>query len=135
VYVDEKRLLPGGDCDRSDKIVADPSRVAAAMKSFGGLSNSIGGDGKEPNVTQACMRPCAPDAMPILGPVDGISNAYMATAHNCWGILWSPVTGEIISQLITRGRNRHRHSTVFADAVHGARKQRARAQDARRIRR
>lgn len=103
VYVDEKRLLPGGDCDRSDKIVADPSRVAAAMKSFGGLSNSIGGDGKEPNVTQACMRPCAPDAMPILGPVDGISNAYMATAHNCWGILWSPVTGEIISQLITRG--------------------------------
>ena len=44
VYVDEKRLLLGGDCDRSDKIVADPSRVASAMKSFGGLSNSIGGD-------------------------------------------------------------------------------------------
>lgn len=103
-YIDEKRLLPGGDCDRSDKITPDPSRVAAAMRSFGGLSKSIGGDGKEPIVTQACMRPCAPDALPILGPVDGIQNAYMATAHNCWGILWAPVTGEIIQQLIVKGK-------------------------------
>lgn len=105
VYVDEKRLLPGGDCDRSDKIVEDPSRVAAAMRSFSGMSKSIGGGDKQPHTTQACMRPCAPDAIPILGPVDGIEGAYMATAHNCWGILWSPVTGEIITQLITRGKS------------------------------
>ena len=108
VYVDETGLLPGGECDRSDKITADPRRVQAAMRSFGGLSRSIGGGGgdlKEPMVTQACMRPCAPDALPILGPIDGIQNAYLATAHNCWGILWSPVTGEIISQLITEGKS------------------------------
>jgi glycine/D-amino acid oxidase-like deaminating enzyme len=37
--------------------------------------------------------------------VDGIEGAYMATAHNCWGILWSPVTGEIITQLITQGKS------------------------------
>jgi len=104
-YIDEAGLLPGGDCDRSDKITADPSRVAAAMRSFGGMSKSIGGEGKEPLVTQACMRPCAPDALPILGPIDGVANAYMATAHNCWGILWSPVTGEIITQLITQGKS------------------------------
>ena len=104
-YIDEERLLPGGDCDRSEKIVEDPSRVAAAMRSFGGMSRSIGGDGKAPLVTQACMRPCAPDALPILGPVDGIENAYMATAGNCWGILWSPVAGEIIADLITKGKS------------------------------
>ena len=104
-YINEERLLPGGDCDRSDKITEDPSRVAAAMRSFGGMSQSIGGDGKKPLVTQACMRPCAPDALPILGPVDGISNAYMATAGNCWGILWSPVAGEIIADLITKGKS------------------------------
>lgn len=105
IYVDEARLLPGGDCDRSDKIVEDPSRVAAAMRSFGGMSNSIGGGDKKPVLTQACMRPCAPDALPILGAVDGVRGAYMATAHNCWGILWSPVTGEIITQLITQGKS------------------------------
>ena len=104
-YVDESRLLPNGDCDRSDKITPDDKRVAAAMQSFGVMLKSIAGDGKKPMVTQACMRPCAPDALPILGPVDGIENAYMATAHNCWGILWSPVTGEIITQLITQGKS------------------------------
>ena len=119
-YINEERLLPGGDCDRSDKITEDPSRVAAAMRSFGGMSQSIGGDGKKPLVTQACMRPCAPDALPILGPVDGISNAYMATAGNCWGILWSPVAGEIIADLITKGKSAI-NIKPFSPTLHAAR--------------
>jgi glycine/D-amino acid oxidase-like deaminating enzyme len=104
-YVNEARLLPGGDCDRADAIQADISRVRAAMSSFGELSRSVGGGGKEPVVTQACMRPCAPDALPMIGPITGVEGAYMACAHNCWGILWSPVTGEIITNLITEGKS------------------------------
>ena len=46
------------------------------------------------------MRPCPPDALPILGRVPGVEGAYMACGHNCWGILWAPVTGKIVSELV-----------------------------------
>jgi glycine/D-amino acid oxidase-like deaminating enzyme len=25
--------------------------------------------------------------------------AFMACGHNCWGILWAPVTGQIVSEV------------------------------------
>lgn len=34
---------------------------------------------------QACMRPCAPDALPIIGRVPGHDNVYLNCGHNCWG--------------------------------------------------
>ena len=49
------------------------------------------------------MRPCAPDAMPVLGLVPGTANVVCAYGHNCWGILWAPVTGLLISELIADG--------------------------------
>jgi glycine/D-amino acid oxidase-like deaminating enzyme len=49
------------------------SRVAAASKSFKGLSASVGKDG--PRHFQTCMRPCPPDALPILGGVPGVVGA------------------------------------------------------------
>lgn len=33
-YVDEARLLPGGDLDRAEVVEPDPKRVAAAAASF-----------------------------------------------------------------------------------------------------
>ncbi|EEH51267.1 uncharacterized protein MICPUCDRAFT_54289 [Micromonas pusilla CCMP1545] len=103
-YVDETRLLPGGDLDRADVVTPDPSRVAAGAKSFAGLSASVGAGG--PRKTQSCMRPCPPDALPILGAVPGVDGAYMACGHNCWGILWAPVTGRIVSELVVDGKSR-----------------------------
>ena len=82
----------------------DPSRVAAGAKSFAGLSASVGAGG--PRKTQSCMRPCPPDALPILGAVPGVDGAYMACGHNCWGILWAPVTGRIVSELVVDGKSR-----------------------------
>ena len=41
-----------------------------------GLSASVGNDG--PRRFQSCMRPCPPDALPILGGVPGVEGAYMA---------------------------------------------------------
>lgn len=100
-YVDESRLLPGGDLDRADVVEPDPARVAAASASFKGLSASVGKDG--PRRFQSCMRPCPPDALPFLGRVPGVQGAYLACGHNCWGILWAPVTGKIISELVVDG--------------------------------
>ena len=41
--------------------------------------------------------------MPVLGLVPGTANVVCAYGHNCWGILWAPVTGLLISELIADG--------------------------------
>ena len=81
---------------------ADPARVKAATDSFSTMSKRLAG---EPDVTQACMRPCPPDAMPYMGAVPGVSGAYMSAGHNCWGILWAPVSGLAMSQLLVDGKS------------------------------
>ena len=75
--------------------------VAAAVASFQGMAPFA--RGQTPKIEQACMRPCAPDAMPVLGLVPGTANVVCAYGHNCWGILWAPVTGLLISELIADG--------------------------------
>ena len=35
--------------------------------------------------------------------VAGFSNGYMSAGHNCWGILWAPVSGKAMSELILDG--------------------------------
>eukprot|EP00195_Chlamydomonas_chlamydogama_P013559 CAMPEP_0202891534 /NCGR_PEP_ID=MMETSP1392-20130828/1578_1 /ASSEMBLY_ACC=CAM_ASM_000868 /TAXON_ID=225041 /ORGANISM="Chlamydomonas chlamydogama, Strain SAG 11-48b" /LENGTH=400 /DNA_ID=CAMNT_0049575319 /DNA_START=116 /DNA_END=1318 /DNA_ORIENTATION=+ len=101
-YVSGARLRAQGDCASPELISADPRRVAAASKSFSDLS-SQGAAG--PEVQQSCMRPCAPDAMPIMGRVPNVQGAYLACGHNCWGILWAPVTGLAMSELVVDGRS------------------------------
>mmetsp|Transcript_64055 Transcript_64055/g.101183 ORF Transcript_64055/g.101183 Transcript_64055/m.101183 type:complete len:90 (+) Transcript_64055:3-272(+) len=50
------------------------------------------------------MRPCPPDAMPIMGKVGHIKGAYISAGHNCWGILWAPISGKSMSELIIDGK-------------------------------
>ena len=100
-YVDETRLLPGGDLESAAKVTTDQSRVAAASKSFAGLSKSVGAGG--PRKTQTCMRPCAPDALPVIGAVPGYEGAFINCAHNCWGILWAPASAKALAELILDG--------------------------------
>ena len=102
-YVEAERLAPGGDCESADLILADPSRVQAAWDAFKSMSPTIGSSA--PILSQACMRPCAPDALPMIGYVPNVDGAIIASAHNCWGILWSPITGQIVSELILEGES------------------------------
>ena len=84
-YVRGARLREGGDLQDASMMAANPARVAAARASFEGLAPSVA-VGQAPMLEQACMRPCAPDAMPLLGLVRGTSNVVLACGHNCWGI-------------------------------------------------
>ena len=95
------RLREGGDLQDATKMAANPARVDAAIKSFSGMAPFA--RGMRPTKTQACMRPCAPDALPLLGVVQGTTNVVLATGHNCWGILWAPITGKLVSELIADG--------------------------------
>ena len=99
--MDETRLMPGGDLDSASKVTTDVSRVRAASASFKKLSESVGGKG--PRKTQTCMRPCAPDALPVIGAVPGYEGAFINCAHNCWGILWAPASGKALAERILDG--------------------------------
>ncbi|CAE7410178.1 TDA3, partial [Symbiodinium sp. CCMP2456] len=99
-------------------VEADPARANAAKMAFSEMSKKLGG---EPDVVQACMRPCPPDALPIMGKVPHVRGAYISAGHNCWGILWAPVSGLAMSELIIDGQAscvdlRHFRPSRFANA-------------------
>ena len=102
-YVSGSRLREGGDCEHQGLIKANPKRVGAARDSFALLSSLS--KGKEPTVQQACMRPCAPDAIPIMGQVPGVEGAFISAGHNCWGILWGPISGLAVAELMVEGKS------------------------------
>jgi glycine/D-amino acid oxidase-like deaminating enzyme len=100
-YVSGARLREGGDCEHQGLIKANPKRVKAAMDSLASIASIV--KGKEPVMQQACMRPCAPDAIPIMGGVPNVEGAFISAGHNCWGILWGPVSGLAMSELMVDG--------------------------------
>ncbi len=53
----------------------------------------------------AGLRPYTPDGLPILGPVENISGFIMAAGHEGDGIALSPITGELIAQMIATGKS------------------------------
>mmetsp|Transcript_29765 Transcript_29765/g.47713 ORF Transcript_29765/g.47713 Transcript_29765/m.47713 type:complete len:102 (-) Transcript_29765:155-460(-) len=67
------------------------------------MTPTLGKDNAD--VTQACMRPCTDDGMPMMGIIPGEKNCFVATGHNCWGILWGPVTGLAMSELVLKGKS------------------------------
>ena len=52
--------------------------------------------------TWSNFRPYTPDALPVIGrtPVDGL---LVATGHHRYGILLTPITAQVIAELVTRG--------------------------------
>ncbi len=52
----------------------------------------------------AGLRPYTPDGLPILGRVGTLDNFIMAAGHEGDGIALSPITGDLIAQLIADGR-------------------------------
>ena len=90
----------------------DASRVRAAERSLSELSSIAQGGPSDRQ--QACLRPCAPDGLPILGRLPGVANTYVAAGHNTWGISWAPVTGLAMSQLVLEGESRVVNLRPFA---------------------
>ena len=41
--------------------------------------------------------------MPLIGPIPDVEGAFIASAHNCWGMLNAPATGLVMSELLADG--------------------------------
>jgi len=61
-------------------------------------------EGAEVRELRVGLRPGTPDDAPILGPIPGWEGVTLATGHFRSGILLSPITGKLISELITQGQ-------------------------------
>lgn len=57
----------------------------------------------EEEVEWAGMRPMTPDGLPVLGLIPDSQNAFVATGHGMVGVSMAPVTGKIMSDLISTG--------------------------------
>lgn len=86
----------------------DPAAVApdrGAIERLHAMCRSLSPALAEAKVVaaQACYRPIARDGLPLIGPVPGVTGAYIATGHSVWGILNAPATGEAMAELIVDG--------------------------------
>lgn len=97
-YIETNELKSGAflrDC------LPKPDRVTAAMASFRQMSAKY--NTADLAVSQACMRPCPPDALPYMGSIEGCTGAYINAGHNCWGIAWAPACGKAMAELVVHG--------------------------------
>ena len=82
--------------DPSQACVPNLGRAAAAKRSLERLQLPI--NNSKNSKVHACIRPTAPDGMPILGKL--LENVYVATAGGPWGITWGPLMGLCIANMI-----------------------------------
>lgn len=94
---------------------AKDTRVEAAKAAFQSMSSTYEKVG-ELDRSQACMRPCPPDAKPYMGEIPGYEGAYINAGHNCWGIAWAPACGKAISELVLEGSSSSINLTPFDPA-------------------
>ncbi len=50
------------------------------------------------------LRPCTPDGLPCIGAVPDLQNVTVATGHSMLGLSLGPVTGKLVSDLVTNGK-------------------------------
>lgn len=46
------------------------------------------------------LRPLAPDGLPIMGPVEGLANAFVTTGHGTLGVTLAPASGEAVADMV-----------------------------------
>lgn len=101
-YVPKEELKKGAF--RGPSCVANEARAEAAAEAFSEMSSTYRNEGVLEK-TQACMRPCPPDALPYMGRIPGVRGAYVNAGHNCWGIAWAPACGKAMADLVLTGKS------------------------------
>lgn len=93
--------------DDPAEIRGNPESIAMLKRVAKTVSSHLGEGEAGLKAEQACFLPCTDDGIPVIGEVPGVKGCYVATGHNCWGILNGPATGASLAQLILHG-----HSTI-----------------------
>ncbi|KAG2171356.1 hypothetical protein INT43_009017 [Umbelopsis isabellina] len=87
----------------ADDIKVEESSIST-LQQLAAVASPSHLDGAELLAKQACYLPSSRDGLPLIGEYPAVQGLYIATGHSCWGILNSPVTGLMMSELIVDGK-------------------------------
>lgn len=81
-----------------------PERVAAIAKAAQSLYTQLDFSKQDLESAATGMRPVSPDGLPYIGPMTNHPNIFLATGHAMMGWSLGPVTGQIITEMISDRR-------------------------------
>ncbi|CAO3610755.1 unnamed protein product [Cunninghamella blakesleeana] len=96
---DETIPLP----ESADKVTTDPKAIHLLKKLSGKLSPHLKVTDDNIMVEQACYLPISRDGTPLIGKHPRYHQLYVSAGHSVWGILLSPISGLIMSELLLDG--------------------------------
>lgn len=88
-----------------EQIVGDPESLEVLKRVASTVSSHLVEGEARLKAEQACFLPCTDDSVPVIGEIPGVKGCYVATGHNCWGILNGPATGAAMAELIVDGQS------------------------------
>lgn len=112
---------PGGriavGATREDGTGFDPRPTAAGVREVldHALAVAPGLAGATIREIRVGLRPCTPDLLPLLGPVPGYRNVWLATGHGPTGLTLGPFSGKLVAAL-ARGERIDVDLTAFRPA-------------------
>lgn len=90
--------------DDQEQIVGNPESIEVLKGVASSVSSHLREGEAQVKAEQACFLPCTDDGAPVIGEVPGVKGCYVATGHNCWGILNGPATGAAVAELVLDGK-------------------------------
>ncbi|WP_438710931.1 NAD(P)/FAD-dependent oxidoreductase [Aquimarina muelleri] len=79
----------------------NPARVKAIAKSAAAYYNGLHLEKLEIDSADCGLRPCSPDGLPYIGKTKAYKNLTIATGHAMMGWSLGPVTGKLVSEIIS----------------------------------
>lgn len=110
--------------DDPEEVAPNPESIEVLMKVAKSVSSYLGQGEAILKAEQACFLPCTDDSAPVIGEIPGVKGCYVATGHNCWGILNGPATGAAVAELVVDGHATIVDLTKFSPARFAGRKKR-----------
>jgi len=82
-----------------------PTRLKMLARGASRYMAGVGEDRLATARSQWChLRPMSPDGLPLIGPVPGAANTWLATGHGMLGLTQGPITGKLIADALVDGR-------------------------------
>ena len=94
------------------KLRLSPNRVAAMVTSIPQYLPQIDSSIFEQTPAWAGLRPCSPDGLPYIGISRKADNLAVATGHAMMGISLAPITGKLISEIVSGDE-----PSIYADSL------------------
>ncbi|ORZ11451.1 FAD dependent oxidoreductase [Absidia repens] len=90
----------------ADQVQVDPQAIAILKELAPTLSDHLVADEEHMVAEQACYLPLSCDGSPLVGKHPSFNQLYVSAGHAVWGILLSPVSGLMMTELLAEGEIR-----------------------------